>query len=262
MRQFSVPPSKLPNQEESIFSSMSKLANHHKAVDLSQGFPNFETDESLKELVDKAMKNGFNQYAPMAGVLELREEICKKLFSLYSRKYDPVTEVTLTNGATQALYAAISAFVHKDDEVIVFKPAYDSYEPSIKLNGGVPVLIQLKGENYNIDWQEVEEKISSKTRMIIINTPHNPTGTILQKEDMEQLEKILKDTNIIVLSDEVYEHLVFDGKSHQSAALFPELSSRSIICASFGKTFHNKLENRVLRGSKRINGRDTKSAPV
>lgn len=239
MANFSVPASKLPNQEESIFSYMSKLAAQHNAVDLSQGFPNFKTDEELKDLVTRAMREGHNQYAPMAGVVALREEISKKILSLYSKKYNPETEITITNGATQALYSAITAFVQKGDEVIVFKPAYDSYEPTIKLNGGVPVLIQLKGENYKIDWQELEQKITSRTRMIIINTPHNPTGTILEKEDMEQLERILKDTNIIVLSDEVYEHLVFDGNSHQSAAIFPDLSSRTVICASFGKTFHN-----------------------
>lgn len=239
MASFHVPASKLPNQEESIFSYMSKLAAQHNAVDLSQGFPNFKTDDELKELVTKAMREGHNQYAPMAGVMALREEISKKFSRLYSKKYNPETEITITNGATQALYSAITAFVQKGDEVIVFKPAYDSYEPTIKLNGGVPVLIQLKGENYRIDCQELEQKISSSTRMIIINTPHNPTGTVLQKEDMEQLERILKDTNIIVLSDEVYEHLVFDGNSHQSAVIFPDLSSRSIICASFGKTFHN-----------------------
>jgi methionine transaminase len=231
--------SKLPGQEESIFSKMSRLSGKFNAIDLSQGFPDFPTDDKLKELVNVAMRNGHNQYAPMPGLYELREQIAVKIEKLYSRNYDPDTEITVTNGATQALSAAITAFVRREDEVIVLKPAYDSYEPTIKLNGGVPVLIQLKGKDYKVDWKEVEEKITSRTRMMIINTPHNPTGTILTHEDLLQLERILKDTNIILLSDEVYEHLIFDGNSHQSAALFPDLSARAVICASFGKTFHN-----------------------
>ena len=231
--------SKLPNEEDSIFSKMSRLAAEHNAIDLSQGFPNFETDETLKQLVSKYMNSGYNQYAPMAGVSELREEICNKIEKLYGRKYDPETEVTVTNGATQALHGSISAFVQKDDEVIIFKPAYDSYEPTVKLNNGIPVLIGLKGKDFKIDWEELKSKINSKTKMIIINTPHNPTGTLLGRDEMLQLEEILKNTNIILLSDEVYEHLVFDGNEHQSAALFPALAERSIICASFGKTFHN-----------------------
>ncbi len=231
--------SKLPDQKDSIFSIMSQLAVKHNAIDLSQGFPNFETDEQLKDLVNKAMRDGNNQYAPMAGLPELREQIVLKIEALYAKKYDPNTEVTITNGATQALNSAITAFVHKGDEVIVFKPAYDSYEPSIKINGGIPVLIQLNGKDFKIDWKEVEQKISPKTRMVIINTPHNPSGTVLSREDMLKLESLLKDTNIILLSDEVYEHLIYDGHQHQSAALFPQLSTRSIICASFGKTFHN-----------------------
>lgn len=239
MARFSNIPSKLPSSEDSVFAVVSKMAAAHNAIDLSQGFPNFNTDNKLKELVTKFMNTGFNQYAPMPGVPELREEICKKIEDLYGKSYSPETEVTVTNGATQALYSAITAFVDKGDEVLVFKPAYDSYEPSIKLNGGTPVLIQLKGQEYKIDWEEVKTKITSKTRMVIINTPHNPTGTVLGKEDMEQMEKLLKGTDIILLSDEVYEHLIFDGKSHQSAARFPGLSERAIICASFGKTFHN-----------------------
>ena len=234
-----LPSSKLRVQKDSIFSVMSQLAAKHNAIDLSQGFPNFETDEQLKDLVNKAMRDGYNQYAPMAGVQELREQIVAKIESLYGKKYDPNTEVTVTNGATQALNSAITAFIDKGDEVIIFKPAYDSYEPSIKINGGIPVLIQLQGKDFKIDWQEVVDKISSRTKMVIINTPHNPSGTVLSREDMLKLESLLKDTNIILLSDEVYEHLIYDGNQHQSAALFPDLSSRSIICASFGKTFHN-----------------------
>jgi len=218
---------------------MSQLAAEHRAIDLSQGFPNFETDEKLKDLVNKAMREGYNQYAPMAGVQELRNRISAKIEALYEKIYDPDTEVTVTNGATQALNSAITAFVHKGDEVIVFKPAYDSYEPTIRINGGVPVLIQLQGKDFKIDWNDVGQKISLKTRMIIINTPHNPSGTVLEREDMLKLESLLKNTDIILLSDEVYEHLIYDERKHQSAALFPDLASRSIICASFGKTFHN-----------------------
>jgi methionine aminotransferase len=231
--------SKLIGEKDSIFSIMSQLGQKHNAIDLSQGFPNFETDDRLKELVTKAMKTGHNQYAPMAGVLELRHEIVKKIEALYGKKYDENTEVTVTHGATQAIYSAITSFVHQGDEVIVFKPAYDTYEPTIKLNGGVPVLIQLKGIDFSIDWQEVEEKITSKTRMIIINSPHNPSGTLLSEADMKKLENILKNTNIILLSDEVYEHLVFDGNHHHSAVSFPGLAERAMVCASFGKTFHN-----------------------
>lgn len=239
MFNFSASASKLPNEKESIFITMSQLAQKHKAIDLSQGFPNFETDDYLKNLVTRAMKSGYNQYAPMAGVVELREEIVKKIEDLYGKIYNPETEVTVTNGATEALFSAITAFVKKGDEVIVLKPAYDSYEPTIKINGGVPVLVQLEGKDFKVNWEVVERKITSRTRMIIINTPHNPSGTVLNKDDMLCLEKLLKDTNIILLSDEVYEHLIFDGKEHQSAARFPGLSSRAIICASFGKTFHN-----------------------
>ena len=239
MIDFTTTSSKLPNEKESIFSIMSQLARENDAIDLSQGFPNFSTDDHLKDLVDKAMKDGYNQYATMAGVMELREEISQKIKNLYNRNYDPETEITVTNGATQAIYSAITAFVKKDDEVIVFKPAYDSYEPTIKLNGGIPVLVQLQGGEFKIDWEEVGRKISSRTTMLIINTPHNPTGTLLNREDMQRLQELLRNTNIILLSDEVYEHLIFDSNEHQSAALFPDLASRAIICASFGKTFHN-----------------------
>ena len=231
--------SKLPGSKTSIFSVMSKMAHEYDAINLSQGFPNFETDRKLKELVTKAMRDGHNQYPPDAGVLELREMISQKFNDLYGRYYKPETEITITSGATEALYNSITAFVQKDDEVIVLKPAYDSYEPTIQLAGGIPVQIQLKGSDYKVDWEEVASAITNRTRMIIINTPHNPTGTILSEEDMLKLQDLLKDTNIILMSDEVYQHLIFDGKLHQSASRFPELSTRSIICGSFGKTFHN-----------------------
>lgn len=239
MAQTAIHTSKLPENKTSIFSVMSQMANDHNAINLSQGFPNFETDEKLKNLVTKAMKDGYNQYPPDAGVLELREEISKKIETLYGKTYHPEREVTVTSGATEALYTAITAFINPGDEVIVFKPAYDSYEPTIKLNGGVPVQIQLKGENYQVDWEEVSQAVSSKTKMIIINTPHNPTGSILDEKDMKELEKILTQTDIILLSDEVYEHLIYDKNEHQSASKFPGLAERSVVCASFGKTFHN-----------------------
>ena len=231
--------SKLPKHQTSIFSVMGKMARDHGAVNMSQGYPNFETDERLKDLVTKAMKEGYNQYAPLAGIAPLREQIVNKIESLHGHKYDLNKEITVTNGATQALFLAISAFVQPGDEVIVLKPAYDSYEPAIELNGGKPMLVQMKGKDYEVDWNEVKEKITSKTRMIIINTPHNPSGRVFSKEDMQQLENLLRGTNIILLSDEVYEHIIFDGEKHHSASAFSGLAERAVVCASFGKTFHN-----------------------
>ena len=231
--------SKLPKHETSIFSVMSKMAYEHNAVNLSQGYPNFETDKHLKELVYQAMLDGYNQYAPLAGISPLREQIVDKIESLHGKKYDKNTEVTVTNGATQALFLAITAFVKPGDEVIVLKPAYDSYEPAIELAGGKPVLLQLEGKNYKLNFEAIKEKITSKTRMLIINTPHNPSGNVFSKEEMQQLEAILEGTDIILLSDEVYEHIIFDEAKHYSASAFPNLSKRAIVCASFGKTFHN-----------------------
>lgn len=231
--------SKLPAHQTSIFSVMGKMARDHGAVNMSQGFPNFATDDHLKNLVTKAMKSGYNQYAPLAGIGELREQIVHKIEVLHGNKYDVNKEVTVTNGATQALYLAISAFVNPGDEVIVLKPAYDSYEPAIELNGGKPVLVQLDGPSYEIDWEAIENRISAKTRMLIINTPHNPSGNVMTKDDMLRLQGILEDTNIILVSDEVYEHIVFDSNRHYSASAFPRLAERAVVCASFGKTFHN-----------------------
>ncbi|OSS40462.1 methionine aminotransferase [Gramella flava] len=231
--------SKLPKNEVSIFTVMSEMATQHQAINLSQGFPNFETDKKLKKLVNKAMKNGYNQYPPANGVIALREAISHKIEALHDTFYDPISEITVTSGATEALYCAITAFVHPGDEVIVLKPAYDTYEPTVELSGGKVVPIQLKGAGYELDWQEVEQAITSRTRMIIINTPHNPTGKVFSEEDMLKLELLLKDTAILLLSDEVYEHLIFDEKVHQSASKFPNLAERAIVCASFGKTFHN-----------------------
>ncbi len=231
--------SKLPNVGTTIFSIMSKLSNEHNAINLSQGFPNFESDQKLTDLVSKAMNSGYNHYAPMAGNVELREAIAKKITSLYHTSYHPENEITVTAGATQAIFTIITTFISQGDEVIIFRPAYDSYEPAITLNGGKAVSIQLEAPSFSIDWSTVEAKINGRTKMIIINTPHNPTGTVFSKEDMQQLEKITRDTNIIVLSDEVYEHMIFDGEKHQSACLFPDLKSRSFVVASFCKTFHN-----------------------
>jgi methionine aminotransferase len=193
----------------------------------------------LIELVNKAMQEGYNQYAPMPGVMALREMISKKYQELYGVYYNPESDITITAGATQAIFTALSATVHKGDEVILFKPAYDCYEPTIELLGGKPIAIQLEPQTFQIDWNLVEDRITDKTRMIIINTPHNPTGTVLSKNDMEALEQLLADTNILLLSDEVYEHIIFDSIQHQTAALFPGLYERSFITGSFGKTFHN-----------------------
>ncbi len=231
--------SKLPNVGTTIFSIMSKLSNEHNAINLSQGFPNFESDQKLTDLVSKAMNSGYNHYAPMAGNVELREAIAEKITSLYHTSYHPENEITVTAGATQAIFTIITTFISQGDEVIIFRPAYDSYEPAITLNGGKAVSIQLEVPSFSVDWSTVEAKINSRTKMIIINTPHNPTGTVFSKEDMQQLEKITRNTNIIVLSDEVYEHMIFDDEKHQSACLFPDLKSRSFVVASFCKTFHN-----------------------
>ena len=231
--------SKLPNIETTIFTVMSGLANKHEAINLSQGFPNFKSDQKLIDLVSKAMNSGYNQYALMPGNMELREATAEKFDVLYGSSYHPESEITITAGATQAIYDIIAAFIRPDNEVIIIKPAYDCYEPSILINGGKPVSIQLEAPNYQVNWKEVKQKISVRTKMIIINTPHNPSGTIFSKTDMLQLQELTKNTNIIVLSDEVYEHMVFDGEKHQSACLFPDLKSRSFITASFGKTFHN-----------------------
>lgn len=230
---------KLPNVGTTIFTVMSALANQYNALNLSQGFPNYQSDQKLIDSVNNAMNNGYNQYAPMAGNLELRLAIDNKYQKLYNSSYHPEKEITITAGATQAIYCIISAFVRPNEEVIVFKPAYDCYEPAVEVNGGKVIPIQLSAPNYKVNWEAVKSKLSTKTKMIIINSPHNPSGTIWSKEDMLQLQKITKGTDILVLSDEVYEHIVFDEEQHQSACLFDDLKQRSFITASFGKTFHN-----------------------
>ena len=231
--------SKLPDTPPSIFSVMSGLANKHNAINLSQGFPNFDSDPKLIALVTEAMQDGFNQYAQMQGAIELREAIANKFKLLYNKSYKPENEITVTAGATQAIYTIISAFIKTNDEVIVLKPAYDCYEPAIALNGGKTISIQLEARSYNVNWEIVREKININTKMIIINTPQNPSGTLFSKKDMLTLQEIVRDTNIIVLSDEVYEHIIFDNEKHQSVCMFPKLKEHSFIVASFGKTFHN-----------------------
>lgn len=231
--------SKLPKVGTTIFTKMSALATEHKALNLSQGFPNYPSSQKLNDLVSNAMNSGYNQYAPMAGNLELLLAISHKYELLYNAAYHPEKEITVTAGATQAIYTIISAFIRPNDEVLIFKPAYDCYEPAVEVNGGKTVPIQLSAPDYKVDWTEVASKITPKTKMIMINSPHNPSGTIWSKADMLELQKLTDGTNIIVLSDEVYEHIVFDDSQHQSACLFEDLKQRSFITASFGKTFHN-----------------------
>ena len=230
--------SKLPNVGTTIFTTMGKLAQENKAINLSQGFPDFSCSDKLVELVNHYMKSGFNQYAAMQGVLSLREQISTIVEGLYKTSYHPETEITITAGATQAIYTAISAFVKEDDEVIVFEPAYDCYTPAIEMNGGTPIYVQLNPKDFSIDWNAVRKIISHRTRMIIINSPHNPSGTVLSVKDMAELEKLTHDTDIIVLSDEVYEHMCFTAEPHQSVARYKGLADRSILVSSFGKTVH------------------------
>ncbi len=231
--------SKLPNVQTSIFTVMSRLARKHEAINLSQGFPNFDCDERLKSLVFDYMKKGYNQYAPMAGIFELRNQLAMINESLYGRSFDPEEEITITAGATQAIYTAISAFVQAGDEVILIEPAYDSYKPSIEVNGGIVIPYGLTLPSFKVDWDAFAQLITDKTRMIVINTPHNPTASVFDEEDMKALERITKGTNIVVLCDEVYAFLVYDGQKHQSVLNFPDLYARSLATYSFGKTFHN-----------------------
>jgi methionine transaminase len=230
--------SKLPRVKTTIFTTMSALAREHQAINLSQGFPDFNTHPQLIDLVTDAMKKGMNQYSPMQGYLPLREMIAQKTFELYSAKYDPDKEITITAGATQAIFTAISAIIRDGDEVIVIEPAYDCYGPAIELCGGIIKYVKLDDQNFSINWEEVKKMITAQTKMIIINTPHNPTGAILSAADLAKLQKLVKDKDIIVLSDEVYEHIIFDGFEHQSVARYPELAKRSFIISSFGKTYH------------------------
>ena len=230
--------SKLPGVGTTIFTTMSKLAAEHNAINLSQGFPDYDCDPELVALISDAMRNGFNQYAPMAGSVRLRNVIADKTKALYGAEYDPETEITITAGGTQAIFTALAAVIHPGDEVIIFEPAYDSYAPAIRLLGGLVKPYELAPPDYGIDWEMVKKLFTANTKMIIINTPHNPTGGVLSEEDIKSLIKLTKDTDVLVLSDEVYEHIIFDEKQHQSVARHPDLKERSFVVASFGKLLH------------------------
>jgi len=230
--------SKLPGIEQSIFSVMTALATKHNAINLAQGFPDFNCPPRLIELVNKYMLEGKNQYAAMPGILPLREKIAEKANRLYGSNYEPVNEITITAGGTQAIYTAISAVVKEKDEVIIFEPGYDSYLPAILINKGAPKYVQLSPPNYKIDWDQVKKLVNYRTKLIIINTPHNPSGMVFTADDMKQLQKIVAKTDIMVLSDEVYEHIIFDGRKHESVCKYPDLASRAFVVFSFGKTYH------------------------
>lgn len=230
--------SKLPSVGTTIFTVMSKLAQENNAINLSQGFPDFNASDKLLDLVTHYMKAGFNQYPPMQGAMPLRERIAELIEGLYGTIYSPDTEINVTAGATQAIYTAISAFVREGDEVIVFEPAYDCYVPAIEMNGGKPVFVKLQQPDFHVDWQMVKKLINHHTRMIIINTPHNPSGAVFSEKDLLELEKLTRDTDVIVLSDEVYEHMFFNQDKHWSVARNKALSERSILVSSFGKTVH------------------------
>jgi methionine aminotransferase len=242
LHSMSAPPfqitSRLPDVGTTIFTVMSALAQQHGAINLSQGFPDFDAPAELLNLLDQHARAGHNQYAPMAGVPVLREAIAAKVHALYGATVNPDTEVTVTSGATQALFTAIAALVHAGDEVIVFAPVYDSYGPAVQLQGGKVVHAHLKLPDFRPDWAEVAKLITPRTRMIIINSPHNPTGTVWSAEDMAKLAALVKGTNIVLLSDEVYEHMVFDQGRHESLLRHPELAERAVVVSSFGKTFH------------------------
>jgi methionine aminotransferase len=229
---------KLPKVGTTIFSVMSHLAVQHKAVNLGQGFPDFEPPQALQDALNRAMAHGLNQYAPGIGTPALREQIALKTERLYGHKISPDSDVTVTSGATEALFAAIAAVVRAGDEVIVFDPAYDSYEPAIDLQGARAVHIPLTVPSFSIDWQRVRDAITPRTRMILINSPHNPSGAVLSARDLDELAAIVRETPIVVLSDEVYEHIVYDGAAHESVLRHPELAARSIVVSSFGKTYH------------------------
>jgi methionine transaminase len=230
--------SKLPSVGTTIFTVMSGLATEYKAVNLGQGFPDFPMSEDLVELVNQAMKNNYNQYPPMPGWLPLREAIAEKIEFLYQTKVNPDTEITITPGGTYAIYSSLTAILQPGDEVIVFEPAYDSYIPNVEVNGAKAVPINLIYPDYKIDWAAVKKAINPKTKAILINSPHNPTGSVTSQEDIEQLRGIVKDTNLFIISDEVYEHLIFDNISHQSILRYPDLLQRSFVCFSFGKTYN------------------------
>lgn len=230
--------SKLPNAGITIFTEMSVLANEHKAINLGQGFPDFAMNEQLVAMVNQAMQQGHNQYVHMNGLPALRERLAEKIYELYANDIHPDTEITITPGGTYAIYTALTAILQPGDEVIVFEPAYDCYIPTIEMNGAIPVLIPLVYPGYSIDWELVKQKITSRTKLIMLNTPHNPTGALLSTNDIIALQNIVKDTGIFILCDEVYEHLIFDEKKHESMLRYPNLYERSFVCFSFGKVYH------------------------
>ena len=230
--------SKLPNAGTTIFTVMSSLAAEHNAINLGQGFPDFDMNKELINLVSSAMQAGHNQYVHMNGLPALRESISQKVKDLYGAEVHPADEITVTPGATYALYTALTTILNKGDEVIVFEPAYDCYIPAIELNGGVAVRVPLTADGYHIDWEITKHMITPKTKAIIINSPHNPTGAVLAENDVEALKKIVQGTGIFIISDEVYEHIIFDDKKHLSILNYPELYERSFVCFSFGKVYH------------------------
>ncbi len=224
--------------ENSIVNAMTELGERAGAINMAAGYTDFHCSSRLIDLVQKHISEGINEFAPPNGVLTLREKVAGKISSLYGHQYNPETEITITAGATQAIFTTITTLIREGDEVVIFEPAYDSYVPAIEINGGKPVFVPLKGPDFHIDWGEVQKIITSNTRMIIVNTPHNPTGKVFSELDMLRLQKIINGTRIIVLSDEIFEHIVFNGESHQSVALYPKLAERSIIISSFGETYH------------------------
>ncbi|WPR76980.1 methionine aminotransferase [Algoriphagus sp. NG3] len=230
--------SKLPKVETTIFTVMSKLASDCGAINLSQGFPGFDCDPVLLELVNKYMKAGYNQYAPMSGVPVLKERLALKTKLVHSVDLESDSEITIVSGATEAIFAAVTAVVQPGDEVILFDPAYDSYAPAVELSGGKPVFVPLKLPDFSVDWDLLASAISKKTRLIMVNTPHNPSGYVWTREDLELLANLIRETSILVVSDEVYEHITFDGRIHYSLLTHPELRERTFVCGSFGKTFH------------------------
>lgn len=230
--------SKLPDVGVSIFAVMTRLANEHGAINLSQGFPDFDCEPALVDAVTAAMRAGHNQYAPMPGVLALREAIAAKVEVCYGATYDPQTEIQIVSGATAGLYAALTAFVRPGDEVVLFEPCYDSYVPVIRLSGGTPVFVSLRYPDYAVDWAEVRRAVTPRTKVILVNTPHNPTGRMWTADDMKQLAGIVDGTDIVLIGDEVYEHIIFDGRRHESLLRYPDLRQRACVISSFGKTFH------------------------
>jgi len=230
--------SKLPSTGVSIFAVMTRLANEHGAINLSQGFPDFDCAPELVDTVARYMRAGHNQYAPMPGVAPLRAALATKIERLYGRRYDPETEITITSGATAGIFSTLSAFVRAGDEVVLFQPCYDSYVPVVQLNGGTPVFVTLRFPDYRIDWDEVRRAITPRTRLLLLNSPHNPTGMVLDASDIRELKRTLDGTDALVVSDEVYEHIIFDGRRHESLARDPDLASRAVVISSFGKTYH------------------------